>query len=200
MTDSVTEALRQSLSIEAGALQALVSELDPEVLGRAVELLAEAPLVTTCASGTSGIAATKLAYTLCCIEKPAKFLPPAEAIHGGLGFVQPGSALVMVSRGGKTAELLPVMEGALRRGARLIAVTAAPESPLAQNAELVIPMPVPRESDPLNVMATTSFIVTAAIFDALIAGLIAKTGYTKEQFGLIHPGGAVGARLGTPGN
>lgn len=199
MTDPVTEAILQSLSIEAGALDSLLKGVDADVLGRAVDLLAEAPLVTTCASGTSGIAATKLAYTLCCIEKPAKFLPPAEAIHGGLGFVQPGSAIVMVSRGGKTAELLPVMEGALQRGARLIAVTEAPASPLAERAELVIPMPVPRESDPLNVMATTSFIVTAAIFDALIAGLIQKTGYTKQQFGLIHPGGAVGARL-APGN
>lgn len=200
MTSPVIEAMRQSLAIEAKALADLYVGVGDGVLAQAVDLLAQAPLVATSGSGTSGIAAMKLAHTLCCIQRPATFLSPALALHGGLGFVQAGSALVLISRGGNTPELLAVMQGALRRDARLIVVTQAPTSQLAEHAELVIPMPVPRESDPLNVMATTSFVVTVAIFDALIAGLIEKTGYTKQQFGPIHPGGAVGARLNALGN
>ena len=44
-------------------------------------------------------------------------------------------------------------------------------------------------------MATSSFIATVALFDALLAALIEETGYTREMFGLIHPGGAVGEML-----
>ena len=82
--------------------------------------VAGVPRVITCASGSSGIAAMKLAHSLCCIEQPAKFMPPSEAIHGGLGCVQPGDAVIMVSRGGKTAELLPIIDVIKKKKAILL--------------------------------------------------------------------------------
>jgi len=33
------------------------------------------------------------------------------------------------------------------------------------------------------------------VFDAICIALMKYTGYTREQFGVIHPGGAVGERL-----
>lgn len=195
MSEAVSQSMIRSLDIEAAALLDLTRTVDLTAMSDAVDLLASVPLITTCASGTSGVAAAKFAYTLCCIERPAKFLPPAEATHGGAGFIQPGSAVVMVSRGGKTSELLPIADMAIQRDATLIILTEQLTSPLAGKADLVLPFRVPRESDPLNLMSTTSFLVAVAIFDALIAGLISRTGYTREQFGLIHPGGAVGAAI-----
>ena len=59
----------------------------------------------------------------------------------------------------------------------------------------VLLMNVGKESDPLGLMATSSYVQTIAIFDALLAALIEETGYTAEQFGLIHPGGAVGEHI-----
>ncbi|MGI5867930.1 MAG: SIS domain-containing protein [Kiritimatiellia bacterium] len=184
---------RQSLAIERDEIQNALDALDPAAFGRAVDVLARVPRIMTCASGTSGIAARKFAHSLCCIERGAMFMPPCEAVHGGLGALKREDALVMVSRGGKTAELLPVIDVCRKRGATLIAVTENLASPLAQAADIVLALRIGRESDKHNVMATSSFIATVALFDALLAALIEETGYTREMFALIHPGGAVGA-------
>ena len=192
------ESLRQglaSLAIERDELQNVLDTLDPAAFGRAVDVLAHVPRIMTCASGSSGIAAKKFAHSLCCIERGAMFMPPCEAVHGGLGGLKRDDALVMVSRGGKTAELLPVIDVCRKKGATLIAVTENLASPLAQAADIVLALHIRRESDKYNFMATSSFVATIAIFDALLAALIEETDYTREMFGLIHPGGAVGDML-----
>jgi D-arabinose 5-phosphate isomerase GutQ len=192
------ESLRQglaSLAIERDELQNVLDTLDPAAFGRAVDVLARVPRIMTCASGSSGIAAKKFAHSLCCIERGAMFMPPCEAVHGGLGGLKRDDALVMVSRGGKTAELLPVIDVCRKKGATLIAVTENLASPLAQAADIVLALHIRRESDKYNFMATSSFVATIALFDALLAALIEETGYTREMFGLIHPGGAVGDML-----
>ena len=186
---------RQSLAIERDEVQRVLDRLDPVAFGRAVDVLARVPRIMTCASGSSGIAAKKFAHSLCCIERGAMFMPPCEAVHGGLGGLKREDALVMVSRGGKTAELLPIIDVCRRKGAALIAVTENLDSPLAHNADIVLALHIGRESDKYNFMATSSFVATIAIFDALLAALIEETDYTREMFGLIHPGGAVGAML-----
>lgn len=186
---------RQSLAIERDEVQRVLDGLDAEAFGRAVDVLARVPRIMTCASGSSGIAAKKFAHSLCCIERGAMFMPPCEAVHGGLGGLKREDALVMVSRGGKTAELLPVIDVCRKKGATLIAVTENLASPLAQAADIVLALRIGRESDKYNFMATSSFVATIAIFDALLAALIEETDYTREMFGLIHPGGAVGDML-----
>ncbi|NLF21976.1 MAG: SIS domain-containing protein [Lentisphaerae bacterium] len=186
---------RQSLAIERDEVQRVLDRLDPVAFGRAVDVLARVPRIMTCASGSSGIAAKKFAHSLCCIERGAMFMPPCEAVHGGLGGLKREDALVMVSRGGKTAELLPIIDVCRRKGAALIAVTENLDSPLAHNADIVLALHIGRESDKYNFMATSSFVATIALFDALLAALIEETDYTREMFGLIHPGGAVGAML-----
>ncbi|MFA5688660.1 MAG: SIS domain-containing protein [Kiritimatiellales bacterium] len=184
-----------SLKIETDAVHAMIDYLDQAAFGKAVDALASCPRIMTCASGSSGIAAKKFAHSLCCIERGAMFMPPAEAVHGGLGGLKPEDVLVMVSRGGKTVELLPIIDVCNKKGATLIAVTENLDSPLARAADIVLQLQIERESDSLSVMATASFIATVALFDALLSALIVETGYTREQFGLIHPGGAVGEML-----
>lgn len=189
------ERAKQSLEIERKAVEDVLSTLDYEAFAKAVDCLSACDRIITSASGSSGIAAKKFAHTLCCIERPAQFLPPCEAMHGGLGAVQKGNAVVLVSRGGKTAELLPVLDVSLRKEATVIAVTENMDSPLAKNADIVLPMHIEKESDKYNMQATASYIATIALFDALICAIMEETNYQKEQFALIHPGGAVGARL-----
>ncbi len=199
MKPEAWDAARASIEIEAKAVLDVLDYLDQEAFAKAVDVIAGAERVITCASGSSGAATMKLAHSLCCIEIPAKFMPPAEAIHGGLGCVRKGDPVIMVSRGGKTTELLPIIDVVKKKEAVLIALTENLESPLGQQADILIPMKIKEESDPLRLMATASYMATLAIFDALLAALIAQTDYTKEQFGLIHPGGAVGARLNPVG-
>lgn len=189
------ESARTSLEVQAQALQTANEQLDLEAITAAAEKIAAAARIITCGSGSSGFAAAKFAHSLCCIERPAKFMPPAEAVHGGLGAVQPGDVVVMLSRGGKTAELLPIIDVVKVKKAVLIGVTENMESTLAKASDIVVQPVITRESDPLEVMATTSNLVAGAILDAVLAAVMTLTDYQLEQFALIHPGGAVGARL-----
>ena len=190
-----TEAARAALEVTAGALAALRDRADVDAIVRAADLIADGTFTVTCGSGSSGYAAAKFAHSLCCVEKPAKFLPPSEAIHGGVGAISAGDVLVMVTRGGRTAELMPILDLAIRRHAHVVGLTENLDSRLAHSAEVVLPLVMTRESDPLQTMATTSNLVVGALLDAVLAAVMVRTGYTKEQFAVIHPGGAVGARL-----
>ncbi len=195
MKDKSLQLSKESIRIESKAISDILEYMDMESFGKAVDILSTCPKIITCASGSSGIAAKKFSHSLCCIERSAQFLSPAEAVHGGLGCVKKGDAVVMVSRGGKTVELLPVIDVCNKKEAILIAVTENYHSPLAEKAQIVLPLKIERESDKYNVMATASFIATVAIFDALLAAIMEETGYRVELFSLIHPGGAVGERL-----
>ena len=197
MKPEAMDAAIRSLEIEQAAIADVIQYLDRETLARAVDAIAGAERIITCASGSSGAAAMKLSHSLCCIERPAKFMPPSEAVHGGLGCVQPGDVVIIVSRGGKTVELLPVIDVVKKKKASLIGVTENLSSTLALESDIVLPLKIQRESDKYNFMATASFVATIAIFDALLCALIEETGFSEEQFALIHPGGAVGARLNT---
>ena len=193
--EDVIARAKESIAIEAKAIADIAGYMDQDAFYEAVKALAAAPRITTCASGSSGIAAKKFAHSLCCIERGAQFLSPAEAVHGGMGCMKKGDVVVMVSRGGKTAELLPIIDVCNKKGVTLIGVTENLNSILAQKSQIVVLMKIERESDCLNVMATTSYVVTVAIFDAMLNALMVMTDYTLQQFALIHPGGAVGDRL-----
>lgn len=193
--EDVIARAKESIAIEAKAIADIAGYLNEDGFYEAVKALAAAPRITTCASGSSGIAAKKFAHSLCCIERGAQFLSPAEAVHGGMGCMKKGDVVVMVSRGGKTAELLPIIDVCNKKGVTLIGVTENLNSILAQKSQIVVPMKIERESDCLNVMATTSYVVTVALFDAMLNALMVMTDYTLQQFALIHPGGAVGDRL-----
>ena len=195
MRKETYERVSETFAIESRAILEQEKALDMEAFSRAVDALCKCGTVITCASGHSGIAAKKFAHAMSCIERPGVVLSPAEAVHGGLGVVQKDDVVVFVSRGGKTAELLPVIDVANEKGATIITLTENLESPLAKAADIVLPLKIEKETDKYNCMATTSFTVTVALFDALWMAVMEETDYKKEQFALIHPGGAVGARL-----
>ena len=193
--ETIWAAGRQAYEIEAEAVTAAGAAVGEEAFMAAVALLAAAPRIAASGCGHSGIACRHFAHLMCCIERPARFISPAEAVHGGTGFLQEGDVMLFASRGGKTQELLPILDICKRKRVKVISVTENLESPLAQAADVVLPMRVTRETDRWNSQGTTSFTVQCVLFDALQAALIEATGYQNEQFALIHPGGAVGERL-----
>lgn len=188
-------AAKQAFEIEANAILTAIEKIPEERFMRAVELLANAPRIASSGCGHSGIACRHFAHLMCCIERPARFLSPAEAVHGGMGFMQAGDVMLLSSRGGKTKELLPIMEICKKKSVAVIACTENLTSPLAQGADVVLPTIITRETDRYNSQGTTSCTILCVLFDALQTALIEKTGYQNEQFALIHPGGAVGERL-----
>ena len=195
MRKEALAAAKAAYEIEYECIKTMVEYFDDEAFSKAVELLKDAPRIGATGCGHSGILCQHFAHLMCCIEQPAKFVSPAEAVHGGMGFMQEGDVMVFASRGGKTKELLPILDICKRKGVKVITVTENLESPLATGADVVLKQYVNRETDKYNSQGTTSSTALCMIFHALQTALIEETDYKNEQFALIHPGGAVGARL-----
>jgi len=195
MKAEALRAAKAAYEIERDCINEMLAYFDDEAFSAAVELLKNAPRIGASGCGHSGIICQHFAHLMCCIEQPAKFISPAEAVHGGMGFLQAGDVLLFASRGGKTGELLPLVDICKRKGVKIITVTENLESPLAKNADVVLKQHVNRETDKYNAQGTTSSTALCMIFHALQTALIEETDYKNEQFALIHPGGAVGERL-----
>lgn len=189
------EAAKNAYQIESECIATMANYFDEEQFSKAVELLKNAERIGTTGCGHSGIICQHMAHLMCCIERPARFISPAEAVHGATGFLQKGDVMIFASRGGKTKELLPILDICKVKGVYIIAVTEDLNSVLATSADVVLKQYVNRETDKYNSQGTTSTTALCMIFHALQAALIEETDYKNEQFALIHPGGAVGERL-----
>lgn len=189
------ESARAVYAIEKECIEKMEDYFDASAYSKAVELLKNAPRIAATGCGHSGIMCRHFAHLMCCIDKPARFLSPSEAVHGGSGFLQSGDVCVFASRGGKTKELFPIVDICKAKGVSIIAVTENSESPIAQKADVVIKQYVNRETDKYNCQGTTSSTALAVIFHILQTALIEETDYKNEQFAVVHPGGAVGERL-----
>ena len=195
MRPEALEAARNAYKIESECIAEAAAYFDEEAYAKAVELLKSAPRIGASGCGHSGIMCQHFAHLMCCIELPARFISPAEAVHGATGFLREGDVMLFASRGGKTAELLPIMDICRRNGVKIITVTENTESPLAVGADVVLKQHVNRETDRYNCQGTTSTTSLGVIFHVLQTMLIEETNFQNEKFAVIHPGGAVGERL-----
>ena len=195
MNKETLKAVKEAYEIESQCIRTMLEYFDEEQFAKAVELLKNAPRIGTCGCGHSGIICQHLAHLLCCIEQPARFISPAEAVHGATGFLQEGDVMVFASRGGKTKELLPIIDICKAKGVKIISITENMESPLAVNADAVLKQYVNRECDRYNAQGTTSSTALCMIAHALQTAILEETNFQIEQFAVTHPGCAVGERL-----
>ncbi len=180
---------------EADCLTKMVEYFDEAAFSKAVELMMNAQRIGTTGCGHSGIIMQHFSHLLCCIDQPSRFVSPAEAVHGATGFIQEGDVMVFASRGGKTRELLPIIDICKKKGVKIISITENMESPLAVNADVVIKQFVTKECDRYNSQGTTSSTALCMIIHALQTALLEESNFQIEQFAVTHPGGAVGERL-----
>ena len=186
---------RKVLRTEAQAILGLVDRLD-ERFARAVVLLRECRgRVIVTGMGKSGIIARKIAATLSSTGTSAFFMHPAEAIHGDLGMIQGEDVVIALSQSGETAEVLRLLETIRRIGARIISVTGAPASTLAQASDLALDCRVSEEACPMNLVPTASTTAALALGDALAMTLLVEKGFREEDFANLHPGGKIGKKL-----
>ena len=199
ISEKAISAALEAYDIEESCIREMKGYFDKEAFSKAVELLSGAPRIGASGCGHSGIACQHFAHLMCCIERPAKFISPAEAVHGGTGFLQEGDVMLFASRGGSTKELFPIADICKAKGVKIITITENLASPLATLADVVIKQYVNRETDKYNMQGTTSTTALCMLFHALQTAIIEETDYKSEQFALIHPGGAVGERLNKKG-
>ncbi len=195
VSQNAINAAKNAYDIESDCIKEMKAYFDEDSFAKAIEILSNATRIGASGCGHSGIACQHFAHLMCCIERPAKFISPAEAVHGGTGYLQEGDVMLFASRGGSTKELFPIADICKAKGVKIITITENLSSPLAEMADVVIKQYVNRETDKYNMQGTTSTTALIMLFHALQAGIIEETDYQKEQFALIHPGGAVGERL-----
>ncbi|MBQ9977561.1 MAG: SIS domain-containing protein [Clostridia bacterium] len=195
MNKEAVAAAKAVYEIESQCILGMAEYFDEEAFSKAVDLLLKAERIGAAGCGHSGIICQHFAHLMCCVEQPARFISPAEAVHGGMGYLQKGDVILFASRGGKTGELLPMLDICKQKGVKSIVVTENLDSPLAKGADVVLKQYVNRETDKYNSQGTTSSTSLAVIFHMLQTAIIEESGYKNEQFALIHPGGAVGERL-----
>ncbi len=197
MTDKeIISEVNRCISMEADAIGKLTEVLDEKAVletAKALQNCKGKVILSGC--GTSAMAAKKIAHSLCCIEIPALFLSPADAVHGGLGVLQEDDILILISKGGNTQELVNLIPACRTKKAKLIGVSENPDSKIAQAADIYMKVKAEREPCRFNMLATSSTLAVISTFDAICIALMQMTGYTREQFAVIHPGGEVGERL-----
>ena len=193
--EDMLEFAREILHDEARALDALAGTLGAE-FERAVALILDCPgKLIVSGLGKSGHVARKIAATFASTGTTATFLHLAEAIHGDLGMAAKGDVAILISQSGETAELEPVIDHFAHVGISIIAITGNNGSMLAGAAAAPLVLPHWPEVGPEAVAPTTSTTMTLALGDALAMTVMRQKGFTRSDFGRLHPGGSLGARL-----
>jgi arabinose-5-phosphate isomerase len=192
---SVLEFGRAILHDEARALDALADSLG-EPFEKAVSLIftCKGKLIVS-GLGKSGHVGRKIAATFASTGTTAAFLHLAEAIHGDLGMASHGDVAILISQSGETTELEAVIDHFQHAQIPIIAITGHAGTMLAEAATAALVLPHWAEVGPESVAPTTSTTMTLALGDALAMTVMRQKGFTRTDFGRLHPGGSLGARL-----
>lgn len=185
--------------IEAEALRALADRLAGPMaapFAGAVDCLYSCGgRVVVTGMGKSGLVARKIAATLSSTGTPALFMHPVEAVHGDLGMIVRGDVVLALSQSGDTEEILNLVPNIKRIDVRLVAMTGALRSTLAQAADITLDCSVAQEACSLGLAPTASTTTMVALGDALAVALAEKRGFKEEDFADLHPGGKLGKKL-----
>ena len=189
------ETARRVLEIEARALQEVMARLDA-TFTKAVDVLFECKgRVAVTGMGKSGLIGRKISATLSSTGTPSFFLHPAEALHGDLGMLARGDAMLAVSYGGETEEIIRLLEALKRLEMPLVTLTGKVASTLGEASEVALDVSVREEACSLNLAPTASTTVAMAVGDALAVALLERRGFRHDDFAALHPAGRLGKKL-----
>lgn len=145
--------------------------------------------------GKSGNIGQKIAATFNSTGATAVVLDSQNALHGDLGLLSDGDAVLALSYSGETRELLDLLPFIKRFDVKIITLTGNIASTLARFSEVVLDTSVEREACPLNLAPTSSSTAMLVMGDALAMVLLESRGFTEEDFARFHPGGSLGKAL-----
>ncbi len=180
---------------EAKGLE-ILSQNMPDKFSDAIDAIFEAKgRLIVVGIGKSGHIGKKISSTMASTGQKSFFIHPSEAHHGDLGMIDSNDIMLAISHSGESVELFPVIDYAKRNGIKTISITSNINSKLALNTDIVLLLPNVPEASPIRCVPTVSSTMTLALGDALAVSLLAKRGFTINQFKDLHPGGAIGQNL-----
>ena len=189
------ETARRVLQIEVQAIQDMLARLNANFEKAVDVLFACKGRVAVSGMGKSGLIGRKISATLSSTGTPSFFLHPAEALHGDLGMLARGDAMLAVSYGGETQEIIQLLEALKRLEMPLVTLTGCAQSTLAKSSDVVVDVSVKEEACSLNLAPTASTTVAMAVGDALAVALLEKRNFRHDDFAALHPAGRLGKKL-----
>jgi arabinose-5-phosphate isomerase len=142
--------------------------------------------------GKSGHVAKKISATLASLGTPSYFIHPGEASHGDLGMITVQDVVFLLSNSGETKELADIINYCKRFNIKLVALVRKESSLLVSASDIAIILPSLAEASIINA-PTTSTTMMLAFGDALAVTLAEAKGFSREDFGVFHPGGKLGS-------
>jgi glucosamine--fructose-6-phosphate aminotransferase (isomerizing) len=132
-------------------------------LEEAANILKKARYIYLAGIGSSWNAGLSVLSFFNAAGRPAILCDASELLH--FGDVAQNSAVIVLSRSGKSTEIVQLLPKFIARGAKIIAITNTPESPLAKQADVVLKM-----------MAAFDNAVSVSMYSvlAMIGGLLAR--------------------------
>lgn len=184
------------IDIEKSTLDNLYQYVDSVEFAQVCELILNCTgKVIVMGMGKSGHIGNKISATLASTGTPAFFVHPGEASHGDLGVLSDNDIILAISNSGESSEILALMPVIQRKAIPIIAMTGKPESTMARLATIHLCIEVPEEACPLGLAPTSSTTATLVMGDAIAIALLQAKGFTREDFAMSHPGGALGRKL-----
>lgn len=192
---SVIDEAKKIFDIEIEALNKTKASLD-ENFENLVNLVVECSgKVVLTGMGKPGHIGTKIAATLASLGTPSFFMHPGEALHGDLGMVEEKDIVILMSYSGESDEITRLMPTLNEIGCKTVAITGKPKSTLAKECQYHIYFPEFEEACYMGLAPTSSTTALLVVGDALAVTAARAKNYTREDFGLHHPAGALGKRL-----
>ena len=189
---------RSVIDTEIAGLQRMADRLDAK-LPAAVEILRHVlggrGKIVVVGVGKSGNIGHKIAATLNSTGATAVVMDSQNALHGDLGMLSDGDAVLALSYSGETRELMDLLPFIKRFDVKIIALTGNADSTLSRFSDITLDTSVEREACPLNLAPTSSSTAMLVMGDAIAMVLLESRGFTGEDFAKFHPGGSLGRAL-----
>ncbi|MBL6785430.1 MAG: KpsF/GutQ family sugar-phosphate isomerase [Rickettsiales bacterium] len=190
--ESLKTLAQQVIDKEIEGLEAVKSSIDNNFVA-IINLLSEiSGKVIFSGMGKSGHIANKIAATMSSVGMPAIFVHPSEASHGDLGMITKDDVVFLLSNSGETKELIDIINYCKRFKIKLIAIVRKSTSLLVDQSDIAIILPAIDEASEVNA-PTTSTTMMLAYGDAIAIVLAKSRGFSKDDFGIFHPGGKLGS-------
>ena len=187
---------RNVIDLEIAALKKLKSSINKS-FDQAVDAIVKCQSkVILCGVGKSYLIASKISATFSSVGCPSFSLSANECSHGDLGSISKKDLLILFSNSGETQELKPVIEYANRNRITLIGIMSKKNSILFRASDIKLFIPEVKEAG-LGIVPTSSTCEQLAIGDCLAVAALNKKGFSKKNFKILHPKGALGAQLKT---
>jgi arabinose-5-phosphate isomerase len=192
---NVHESLKRVFDIEIRGL-AKARDMVCGGLVEIVEVLAQCKgKIVLCGIGKPGHIGRKISSTMASLGLPSVAMHPSEGLHGDLGMLEADDIIIIISNSGESEEVCRLLPNIKMIGTKIIGMTSAAGSTVAQYSDYLIAMPKLQEACFLNLAPTSSTTAQLAVGDALAVVVAEYRQFNREKYAVYHPAGVIGNKL-----